>query len=70
MAHTLARFAVSSPRRVGGLAFLNAALAAWRQRRALDRLDAYALRDLGLTEADVCREASRPAWDVPKNWLV
>jgi len=70
MAHTLARFAVSSPRRAGGLTFMRAAVSAWRQRRALVRLDANALRDLGLTQADVTREASRPAWDVPQSWLL
>lgn len=69
MAHTLARFSVSAPRRAGGLSFLRAAVAAWRQRRALERLDANARRDLGLSCADVARESSRPVWDVPQSWL-
>lgn len=70
MAHTLARFAVTAPRRPGTIAFLRAAIATWRQRRALARLDAHARRDLGLTGADVARESARPAWDVPQSWLV
>lgn len=70
MAHTLARFAVSAPRRTSGIAFFRAAVAAWRQRRALERLDANARRDLGLTRADVARESARPVWDVPQSWLV
>lgn len=70
MAQTLARFSVSAPRRVGGIAFFRAAIAAWRQRRALERLDANARRDLGLTCADVARESSRPAWDVPQSWVL
>ena len=70
MAHTLARSAISAPRHAGGLTFFNAAFAAWRQRRALERLDANARRDLGLTCADVAREAARPVWDVPQSWLV
>ncbi|MFK7754965.1 MAG: DUF1127 domain-containing protein [Sedimentitalea sp.] len=40
----------------------------WLQRRALNRLDAAALRDVGLTQADVVRELRRPLWDAPQNW--
>lgn len=69
MATTFARAAIAAPRRPGSLTFLRAAVTAWRQRRALERLDAHARRDLGLSEADVAREAHRPAWDVPQNWL-
>ena len=43
-------------------------LAVLRQRRQLASLDAAALKDMGLTEADVAREAKRPVWDVPSNW--
>jgi uncharacterized protein YjiS (DUF1127 family) len=42
--------------------------AVYRQRRALARLDAHALEDLGLTSADVAREIRRPVWDVPGYW--
>ncbi|MSP68570.1 MAG: DUF1127 domain-containing protein [Alphaproteobacteria bacterium] len=41
-------------------------LSAWadraRQRRALLALDARALRDLGLSSADVAGEAAKPFW--------
>jgi len=32
------------------------------QRRALEGLDARALRDIGLSRADVAREADKPFW--------
>ncbi len=38
------------------------------ERRALARLDAAQLRDLGLTRDEAAAEASRPAWDAPANW--
>lgn len=48
-------------------------LRAWRamrhQRLALSRLDAHRLNDLGLTEADVARELTRPFWDAPAHWF-
>lgn len=34
----------------------------WRSRRALERLDDAALRDIGLTREQALREASRPFW--------
>lgn len=37
----------------------------WSERRMLARLDERALADLGLTPAEVSREANRPPWDVP-----
>ena len=39
-----------------------------RQRRALARLDDAALKDIGLTHADVETELNRPLWDVPAHW--
>ena len=44
-------------------------LALSRSRQALADLDARALEDIGLTPHDARREASRPVWDVPANWL-
>ena len=42
---------------------------AWRQRHALSRLDATALRDIGLTKTQADTEARKPLWDVPSHWL-
>jgi len=42
-------------------------LAAARERRALSRLDAAALADLGLTRGAAAREAARPFWDLPRG---
>ncbi|WXL27980.1 DUF1127 domain-containing protein [Ectopseudomonas mendocina] len=36
-----------------------------RQRRQLARLDECALKDLGLSRADVMQESERPFWDDP-----
>lgn len=35
------------------------------ERRALAGLDDAALKDLGLSRADVARETARPFWDLP-----
>jgi len=45
-----------------------ALLSLWRSRRALARLDARALSDIGLSRADAAAEAARPVWDVPHHW--
>ena len=38
-----------------------------KERRMLADLDHHALNDLGLTEADVHREANRSFWDLPSR---
>ncbi|MEM7732040.1 MAG: DUF1127 domain-containing protein [Pseudomonadota bacterium] len=40
----------------------------YRQRRALARLDAHALRDVGLTHDAAEHESRRGFWDVPAHW--
>lgn len=40
----------------------------WRERNHLKALDDAALKDLGLTRAQVDAEARRPVWDVPNHW--
>ncbi len=47
---------------------LTAAMAVARQRRALRKLDAAALNDIGLTQAQVDAESRRMAWDAPDHW--
>ncbi|WP_375175717.1 DUF1127 domain-containing protein [Pseudooceanicola sp.] len=44
-------------------------LALSRSRQALADLDARALEDIGVTQAEARREATRPIWDVPASWL-
>lgn len=48
-----------------------ARLRVWRetsdQRAALARLTPEQLADLGLGEAEIAREASRPFWDLPRR---
>ncbi|WP_308419732.1 DUF1127 domain-containing protein [Cribrihabitans marinus] len=48
---------------------LSLRLALWRSRRALDKLDARQLRDIGLSRDEARREARKPIWDAPDNWL-
>ena len=47
-------------------------LAGWmelrRQRRALARLDAHLLDDVGLPADTAGHEARRPFWDAPRHW--
>lgn len=52
----------------GTLAYLGRVAETWRQRRALARLDAARLRDIGLTRDEAEAEASRPVWDAPRHW--
>lgn len=60
---TLAR-SLPAPYRRPRLSVL-AMLDVWRQRRALARLDARMLADIGVTEAEALKEAARPIWDLP-----
>ncbi|MGR3503922.1 DUF1127 domain-containing protein [Pseudaestuariivita sp.] len=70
MARVLSHSRVTPTRRTSGtlLQRLFAFDALFRQRRALATLDRAALEDLGLTHADVAREAKRPVWDAPHHW--
>ena len=54
--------------RLSALKRLRIALATWRQRQTLARLDDHLLRDLGLSRRDVESEVNRPIWDVPDFW--
>ena len=55
----------SAPRRVS----LVNLLSLYRQRRALAKLDATRLADIGLTAKEADAEARRPFWDVPQHWV-
>tara|TARA_R110002051_G_scaffold104963_1_gene177845 strand:+ start:62575 stop:62802 length:228 start_codon:yes stop_codon:yes gene_type:complete len=39
-----------------------------RQRRALRRLNAQQLTDIGISKAQASREARKPLWDAPDHW--
>jgi uncharacterized protein YjiS (DUF1127 family) len=54
--------------RAGPLAMLARMAETRRQRRALARLDARALDDIGVSPAEARAEAARPAWDAPARW--
>jgi len=54
--------------KASALTMLRAIFALYSQRKALAKLDASDLRDLGLTRAQALEEANRPIWDVPSNW--
>ena len=43
------------------------ALAVYRQRRALARLDDHALQDIGITREEAIAEARRPIWDITRR---
>lgn len=40
----------------------------WRQRQALKRLDAAALRDIGVSRYQADAESRRSIWDAPDTW--
>ncbi|WP_299292744.1 DUF1127 domain-containing protein [uncultured Tateyamaria sp.] len=47
---------------------LSALLNVWRSRRALAKLDAHRLDDIGVTAKTAAQEARKPIWDVPATW--
>ena len=69
MTTTKAAFFATAPRRKGVLQVLLTADDLWRERRALARLDADALADIGYTAREAEIEARRPVWDAPDRWL-
>ena len=40
-----------------------------RQRRALRRMEAHRLDDIGVTRAQALAESGRPFWDAPAHWV-
>lgn len=72
-AQTLPRTALAiqcipSRRNPGLVERLGNALALGRTRRALARLDAAQLADIGVSPAQARNEAKRPVWDAPTGW--
>ncbi|OWY01646.1 hypothetical protein B6V75_13750 [Thioclava sp. F1Mire-8] len=56
------------PARRSALATLAAIVTHYRSRRALARLDARLLEDIGLTESEAAFEVRRRIWDAPDHW--
>lgn len=52
----------------GALPRLAELAALYRQRRALRRMEAAQLDDLGLSAEEARREADKPIWDIPAHW--
>lgn len=59
---------VVTSRKTGVFSRVLGYMALHRQRHALARLDAKALQDIGLTEAEARAEAGRPIWDAPAHF--
>lgn len=47
---------------------LRTALAVWRSRRALARLDTHRLDDIKVSPRAAAQEVQKPIWDVPSTW--
>lgn len=45
------------------------AYSVWLERRALARLDADRLDDIGVSATEAHIEANRPVWDAPSRWV-
>ncbi|MCK8464298.1 hypothetical protein MUY35_10585 [Aliiroseovarius sp. S1339] len=58
----------TTKRLISPLSWLVHAWETHRERRALAKLDATRLSDIGLSYRDAQREASRPVWDIPAHW--
>ena len=61
------RGAATARRPQSFVARIAAALAVWRQRRMLADLPEHLRRDVGLSDAEVSHEITRPFWDLPGN---
>ncbi|KEO56212.1 DUF1127 domain-containing protein [Thioclava pacifica] len=63
-----ARRAACAPRRTSFFATLARLIESHRSRRALRRLDARLLDDIGRSESEAAEEARRRIWDAPSHW--
>jgi uncharacterized protein YjiS (DUF1127 family) len=67
---TFAPRVATSVRKRGALNTLATAWSLWHERRALKRLDAAGLDDIGRTAREAAIEARRPVWDAPSRWFL
>ncbi|NNE79529.1 MAG: DUF1127 domain-containing protein [Silicimonas sp.] len=56
-------------RRTGMLARFSAWYSLISQRRTLSKLDDHLLDDIGISREAARKEARRPVWDAPNQWL-
>jgi len=54
----------------GPLGVVLNALAIWRERQKLSRLDDAMLRDIGKSREAAITEARRAVWDAPSRWFL
>ena len=71
MAHhsTATHVRIGRYRRTSLLTLIRKAIELKRQRRSLLRLSNRQLADIGISRDDAQREAARPIWDIPADWL-
>ena len=67
---TRTAFFATAPRGLSVLKVFQKAHAIWRERRALARLDADGLHDIGRSAREAGIEARRPVWDAPDRWML
>ena len=53
----------------GPVGRLLAWMSLYSERQALSRLDQHLLDDIGITREQARKEARRPVWDAPDQWL-
>ena len=58
-----------APKRKGFLARIMSWNRLWVERQTLKTLDPHLLNDIGVTEKAARREAGRPSWDAPDQWM-
>lgn len=59
---------ISSSKSIGLRQFILCRLSLMQQRKALAKLDAHRLADIGVSQTLAHQEASRPFWDAPAHW--
>ena len=45
-------------------------LSIWHERKALDKLDAHLLNDIGISKVQARSEVVRKVWDAPERWTL
>ena len=61
------RIGIAPRRRVSPLGFFSRMIETRRQRRALGKLDAHLLEDIGVSRKQAWAETNRPFWELPSR---